>query len=70
MRPFLFLFIYGAGVELSPLLLWPFIGLLYQACMIYYDERGAISGVNKWEGKLKYLERTCPSAILSTTDPT
>jgi hypothetical protein len=34
------------------------------------DECGAISGMNDWQGKLKYSEKTCPSAALSTTNPT
>jgi hypothetical protein len=38
--------------------------------MIDGDDCGAISGINEWEGKLKYLEKTRPSVILSTTDPT
>jgi hypothetical protein len=34
------------------------------------DDCGAISGMNDWQGKLKYWEETCPSAAVSTTDPT
>jgi hypothetical protein len=60
----------GAGVEPSPLLLRPFIGLLYQPWMIDGDDCGAISVINEWQGKPKYCEETCPSAALSTTDPT
>jgi hypothetical protein len=45
-------------LEPSPLLLRPFIGLLYQPWM------------NEWQGKLKYSKKTCPSAALSITDPT
>jgi hypothetical protein len=40
-------FIYGAEVEPSPLLLWPFIWLLCQPWMIDGDDCGAISGVNE-----------------------
>jgi hypothetical protein len=47
-------------VESSPLLLQPFIGLLYQSWMIDGDDYGASSGMNEWPGKLKYLEETCP----------
>jgi hypothetical protein len=36
--------------------------------MIDDDDYGAISGMNEWQGKLKYPEETCPSAALSTTD--
>jgi hypothetical protein len=67
---FSLLYIHGAGVDPSPLLLRPFIGLLYQPWMIDRDDCGAISGMNEWQGKLKYWEETCPSAALSTTDPT
>jgi hypothetical protein len=31
---------------------------------------GAISGMNEWQGKPKYLEGTCPNAALSTRDCT
>jgi hypothetical protein len=65
-----FLFIYGAAVEPSPLLLQPFIGLLYQPWLIDGDDCGAIGGVNEWQGKPKYSEETCRSAVPSTTDPT
>jgi hypothetical protein len=58
------LFIYWAGVELRP-----FIGLLYQPCMIGGDDRLEADGMNGWRGKLKYLEKTCRSANLSTTIP-
>jgi hypothetical protein len=60
----------GVGVERSPLLPWTFIGLLYQPWMIDGDDCGAISGLNEWQERLKYSEKTCPSAALSTTDPT
>jgi hypothetical protein len=46
------------------------IGLLYQPWVIHYDSCGAVSGMNEWQGKLKYWEKTCPSATLPTTDPT
>jgi hypothetical protein len=64
------LFICVAGVEPSPLLLWSFIGLLYQPWMVDCDDCGAISGRNEWQRKLKNSEKTCPSANLSTTNPT
>jgi hypothetical protein len=38
--------------------------------MVDVDDYGAISGMNEWQGKPKYLEKTWPSAALSTTDPT
>jgi hypothetical protein len=31
---------------------------------------GAIDGMKNGRGKLKYSEKTCPSATLSTTNPT
>jgi hypothetical protein len=53
-------FIYGAGVEPSPLLLRPFVGILHQPWMIDGDDCGVISGVNQWQGNPKYSEDTCP----------
>jgi hypothetical protein len=38
--------------------------------MINGDDHGAISGMYDWQGKPKYLEKTYPSAALSTTDLT
>jgi hypothetical protein len=65
------LFIYGAAVEPSPLLLWPFTGLLYQPWMTNGDDDwGTINAINGWQGKQKYSEITCLGAALSTTDPT
>jgi hypothetical protein len=57
-------------VELSPPLLWTFTDLLYQPWVIDRDDCGAISGMGLGKGKAKYLEKACPSAVLSTTDPT
>jgi hypothetical protein len=34
------------------------------------EDCGAMSGMNDWQGKANYTERTCPSAALPTTDPT
>jgi hypothetical protein len=65
-----FLFIYGVGVKPYPLLLRPFIGLLYQPWMIDGDNCDAISGMNEWHGKPKHSEETCFSAALSITDAT
>jgi hypothetical protein len=56
-------------VEPAPVLLRPF-GLLYQPGMINGDDCGAVSGMNEWQGKLKYSEETYSSAALSTTDST
>jgi hypothetical protein len=50
----------------SSLSLRPFIGLLYQPYMIDGDDCGATSGMNHWQGKLKYSEKPCPSATLYT----
>jgi hypothetical protein len=57
-------------VELGPVLLRLFLGLLYPPWMVDGDDCGAISGMNERQGKLKYFEETCLSASLSTTDPT
>jgi hypothetical protein len=38
-------------VDPSPLLLLPFIGLLYQPWMIDGDDCGAVGGMNEWQGK-------------------
>jgi hypothetical protein len=38
--------------------------------MIDGDDCGGISGMNEWQRTPKYSEITCPSAALSTTDPT
>jgi hypothetical protein len=51
-------FICGTGVESSPLLLRPFIGLLYQPCMMDGDGCRAISGKVDCQGKPKYSEKT------------
>jgi hypothetical protein len=61
---------YGTGMEPSPLLLKPLIGLLYHPWMIGADDCGAISGMNEWQRKPKYSEEICPSAAVSTTDRT
>jgi hypothetical protein len=65
-----FLFIYGPGVEPSPLLLLPFIGLLIHPWMIDADDLRAISGMSDWQVKPKYSEKFFASAALTTTDPT
>jgi hypothetical protein len=64
------LFMYGARVEPCPLLLRPFIGLLFQLWMIDADNCGAIVAMNEWLGKLEYLEKTCLSAFMFTTHST
>jgi hypothetical protein len=50
----LFSFVYGAGVQPSPLLLRSFIGLLYLHWMIDGDDCGAVNGMKEWKEKLKY----------------
>jgi hypothetical protein len=37
-----------AGAETIPLLLWPFIGLLFPSLLIDGDDCGAVSGINEW----------------------
>jgi hypothetical protein len=34
-----------------------------------YDN-GEVGGMIIWQGKINYSEKTCPSAALSTTNPT
>jgi hypothetical protein len=34
------------------------------------DDCGGSVGMNVWEKKSRYSEKTCPSAALSTTNPT
>jgi hypothetical protein len=68
---FYFLFICGAGLERSPLLLRPLTGLFYQPSMIDDDDDDdddfeSINGINKWQGKLQYSEETRCGAALST----
>jgi hypothetical protein len=60
-------FFYVTGLEPSPLLLRPFIGLLYQPWMIDNDDCGTTSGVYEWQRKRKFVEESCPSAAVSTT---
>jgi hypothetical protein len=57
---FFLLLVYGAGVEPSPLLLWSFIGLLYQPLMIDGDDFGVNSGKNECQGNPKCSEKTVP----------
>jgi hypothetical protein len=45
-------------------------GLLYQPQMIGEGDCGSIGGMKIGKGNPKYLEKTCPSATLSTTNPT
>jgi hypothetical protein len=45
-------------------------GLLYQPRMIGDGDCAEIGGTNIGRGKPKYSEKTCPSATLSTTNPT
>jgi hypothetical protein len=64
----IFFFICGAGVEPSPFLLRPFIGLMYQPWMLGGDECGGNSGLNEWQWKQKFSEETFLSVVLSATD--
>jgi hypothetical protein len=56
---------YGAGVEPSPLLLRPLIGLLYYPWLTGGDDCGVISGMNEFQGN--YLEKSYPTAALFIT---
>jgi hypothetical protein len=55
-------FIYRVAVAPSPLLMRTFIGPLYQPWMIDGDDCGAVGGMNDWQGKPEYWEKTCLSA--------
>jgi hypothetical protein len=35
--------------------------------MIDGDDYGAVGGMNEWQGKQQYSEKTCPAAVLFTT---
>jgi hypothetical protein len=70
-RPIFCVIYYWVGAEPNPLLLLrPFIGLLYQPWMIDGDDCGVVGAMNDCKGKVKYSEKTHPSAALSTTNPT
>jgi hypothetical protein len=61
----------GAGVEPSPLLLRPVIGLLYQPWMTGRSDFGAISGMNECgRGNRSSRRKPASSAALSTKYPT
>jgi hypothetical protein len=62
--------IYGTGMEPSPLLLRPFIGLFYKPFMMGGDDRRTISEMNEWQDQPKYPKNTCPSVVLSPVNPT
>jgi hypothetical protein len=38
--------------------------MLYQLLKIDDDDCGAFNGLNVWQVKLKYSEKTCPSAAV------
>jgi hypothetical protein len=57
---FNFLNTYGTGVEASPLVLLPSVGLFYQLWMMDGDDYGAAGGMNKWQGKKEVLGGTLP----------
>jgi hypothetical protein len=48
----------------------PLLGLLYQPRMINDGECESNRCNENWQGNPKYLEKTCPSATLSTTNST
>jgi hypothetical protein len=50
-----------SGAEPRPLLLRQCIGLLYEHWMLDSDDCGAVSGMNEWQRKPRYSEKTCPS---------
>jgi hypothetical protein len=57
-----------AGMESSPQLLRSLMGPLYLPWMVDGTDDAKISGINYWQGKLKYSEETQASAALSITD--
>jgi hypothetical protein len=57
-------------MEPSPLLLRPFIGLLYQPCLMDGRDFVANGVMDNLQGKLEYLEKTFLSDALFTTNPT
>jgi hypothetical protein len=61
--------IYGAGMESNPLQLRQFIDLLYQLWMIYNDDCGAVSGMNDWQGKLRYWRKPAPVPLCPPQTP-
>jgi hypothetical protein len=67
---------FSSGVGLNLLGTAPTSGLLYKPQVIDEGDCGAMWNVEcgmwneDWQGKLKYSEITCPSATLSTTNPT
>jgi hypothetical protein len=64
----------GMGWDWVHLVFWPLFGLLYQPRMM--DVRWWWWWVwsswwnENWQGKMKYLEKSCPSATSSTKNPT
>jgi hypothetical protein len=63
-----FLFVCGTGLEQSPLLLRPFIGLLYKHWMTDGDDCGAVSGMNDWQGQ--YSNETAHAELSPPHIPT
>jgi hypothetical protein len=57
-------------VRLSPLGTSATTALLYQPRVIDIGDCGAVGGTKIGRGNPNYLEETCPSATLSTTNPT
>jgi hypothetical protein len=62
---FILICIVGGGIKVHSTLR-PLNDLLCQPRVIMIMEKS----VNDWQGKPKYSEKTCPSAALSTTNPT
>jgi hypothetical protein len=59
-----------SGVGLSPVGTAATFGLLYKPQMIDEGDCGGNWWNEDWQGKPKYSKKTCPSATLSTTNPT
>jgi hypothetical protein len=69
LSPCQFFFILDVGWDLSPLGTSATTGLLYQPRMMDDDECGAVGGMSDREDR-STRRKTCPSAALSTTNPT
>jgi hypothetical protein len=69
-RPCASFFLFCHGVRLSPLgtasTVWPIVPALDDRWWWMWSNRWNTN----WQGKPKYSEKTCPSATLSTTNPT
>jgi hypothetical protein len=59
------LYLWGWSGTGTPPIYWPIVPAPGDS-----DDNGAVTAMNKLQGKQKYSEETCSSAALSTRDPT